>query len=390
MIIENLTETFDRDIEVLAVTDQKMIYAIDKKNEAMNKTELCTYEWGSGKITPLLTLNHTRIYESFETFNQREDYFYAISIMDDYKACMRRINKETYQQEDEFVLTPKGELVSAYILNEQYLFITDEVENRGKIIDEFNVSISQNGPYVNVAYVFDIKEKKIYPITDNRLHGTVQYVKVGTGDDPMIYIMTQNDYSGAYKVQLSRLIASVKERTPLYLDTIAEGNGDIWLAYFDNNDNKLIWREDNLATREEKIWHYDEETDQAKVFCNYKMSDDFEYFYNRTTGDIYAQLDYEPTAGSDPDEPGVDKEVICLSAPEKTFIYNDGCGEFSGECGEQWYITMFYKGDLQGEDWIFKSYVAVHDKSKNECLVFKGKYDVFGDRIIILKNDLSL
>ena len=92
----NLIEAFDREIEVLELQEDAMIYAIDQKNEMMDVCRIERYDFSSGEKQTLCVLDYARIYESFQTYHQSAAYFYVINVLQDYHLRLRRFNKKTW------------------------------------------------------------------------------------------------------------------------------------------------------------------------------------------------------------------------------------------------------------------------------------------------------
>ena len=106
MALINLTDVFDREIEILEIKAESMVYAIDRKDETKNKCVLERYDFNEGKITPLIELDYTRLYESFQTYGQNRDFFYAVNVLDDYRVRLRKIDKRTWKIGEDVLLKP--------------------------------------------------------------------------------------------------------------------------------------------------------------------------------------------------------------------------------------------------------------------------------------------
>lgn len=108
MKVENLIHVFDREIEVLEIKEDCMIYAIDRKDDTKNRCVIERYTFEDKKITSLLSLDYTRLYEAFQTYGQNPAFFYAVNVLDDYRVRLRRVDKKSWETKRIFCLTPKA------------------------------------------------------------------------------------------------------------------------------------------------------------------------------------------------------------------------------------------------------------------------------------------
>ena len=71
----DLLDTFHREVEVLELTDEWMIYALDQKNEIKDICSIEKMNLKTRQIQRLITLDYTRLWESFRTYGQMPGFF---------------------------------------------------------------------------------------------------------------------------------------------------------------------------------------------------------------------------------------------------------------------------------------------------------------------------
>ena len=163
----NLINAFDREIEVLEVAEDAMIYAIDRKDDSKNRCDIERMDFKNKTAEPLIRLDYTRIYESFQTYRQHPDFFYAVNVLSDYRVRLRRVDKKQWQIHEDVLLDAEGEVLSLYILDERCLLVTDEVVKDDDYIKVYGEPES-DGRYMTLCYVYDIQTGEKYPVTDRR------------------------------------------------------------------------------------------------------------------------------------------------------------------------------------------------------------------------------
>ena len=113
----DLLDAFSREIEVLELTDDTMIYAIDQKNEIKDVCSIEKMDLKSRQVERLISLDYTRLWESFRTYSQMPDFFYAVNVLQDYRLRLRKIDKRTWENTTDFLINPEGEIINIYSLN---------------------------------------------------------------------------------------------------------------------------------------------------------------------------------------------------------------------------------------------------------------------------------
>ena len=71
----DLRDTFSREIEVLELNEDYMIYALDQKNEIKDLCSIERMELDSREVKRLISLDYTRLWESFRTYGQMPGFF---------------------------------------------------------------------------------------------------------------------------------------------------------------------------------------------------------------------------------------------------------------------------------------------------------------------------
>ena len=159
MVQVDLLSAFDREIEVLELTDDYMIYALDQKNEMKDLCSIERMDFSDRQVRRLISLDYTRLWESFRTYGQLPDFFYAVNVLQDYRVRLRKIDKQTWENDADFLIQPEGEIINIYSLNEDYMVITDEVKAAPEIFEKYNLR-DEGRRYVNIRYLYEIKTGK--------------------------------------------------------------------------------------------------------------------------------------------------------------------------------------------------------------------------------------
>lgn len=375
MALINLTDVFDREIEVLELKEEYMIYAIDRKDETKNKCVLERYDFNEGQITPLLKLDYTRLYESFQTYGQNADFFYAVNVLDDYRVRLRKIDKQTWEIGEDVLLDAEGEVLSLYILDEAHLLVTDEAA-----ADEAYVTgwgMERGIRYMNLCYVYDIADGKKYPVKDSRFHNLLETVKIyeKDGQRRMICIPEKEE---VFRADVSAFIASVKADEPLPLESVFKASQKQMVAFVQDGEDGFYGRVCKEGKEEVLFFGAD---GKYKQICAYPYNEDGEYFYDPAGGHIFYC-----TA---PDENGI-KHLACMMDSMISLNIGEDDGDFTGILTEDTYVTAFYKEVQVKDDIEFREYAAVHDRGKKSSEHFAGRCVFGGGHIILLKSFLAL
>lgn len=401
----NLINTFDREIEVLEMTDKSMVYAIDQKNEVMDACYIGKYDFESGENHQLILLDYTRLYESFQTYKQNEDYFYAINVLQDYRLRLRRINKKTWSLEGELTVDALGEILSIYIIDEQYLLIVDEVKKTDEFLKMFKLK-DNDSEYINLCYLYDCYSYQRYPMTDDRLQSFIDTVIIY--DDVMVIAVHergdmedeayryknehQKSDSAVYKIDRQAFITSVTEKMPLFLEEIYASDEHSAVRFFENDNDDIVCRIRDFDADTEQLLLYDVDTEQQKVVFEYPYSGNGTYFYDLWNYHVYYEEDYsvEDMAEEDAQEAESIKHVTCVTDSKRSFNYSDRYGEFSGIYRDDVFVTTFYK-EIMMKEYEYHEYVAVHESGdEEEPLSCEGRFAAYKDKVVLLKTFLAL
>lgn len=408
----DLTNVFDREIEVLEIQKDSMIYAIDQKNEVMDVCRIGRYDFDTQVSEDLCVLDYARLYESFATYPQREDFFYAVNVLADYRLRLRRINKKTWDFEGEMVVDALGEILNIHILDERYLLIVDEVESSSTYAKEWHMRHKYTDePYMELVYVYDSFEKKRYPVLDERMHRTIEWLSVRkSGSQNIIYmILTDTKDSlretasyapgGLYSIELGMFISSVTEHRPLYLESICEGDQKHSVTYFENDRDDAAWQVTDCDTHESAIYRLNMADGGICRMAEFSVLNDEDsmVYYDGRTYDAYSEKG-DPAALAD----GVDSEnhdgmtvsrlshVECLTDEAKSFDYDTAYGAFSGFCRDNLFITTFYKKVKIKDDEVYTECTALHHRDTGAVETFEGSFFAREDKLILLRSFLYL
>ena len=377
MALINLTDVFDREIEILEIKAESMVYAIDRKDETKNKCVLERYDFNEGKITPLIELDYTRLYESFQTYGQNRDFFYAVNVLDDYRVRLRKIDKRTWKIGEDVLLDAEGEVLSLYILDESHLLVTDQV-----MADEAYVTgwgMTCGGRYMNLCYVYDMKAGKKYPVKDGRFHELLETVKIYEqgGQRVMLCIPGKEE---VFRTDVGAFITSVKTDARLPFETVfkADTMSDGMLAFVQDGAGGFYGHV--CGAGREKVLFFGADG-KYKQICAYPYDEDGEYFYDPAGGHIFY-------CGS-PDENGI-KHLACMMDSMISLNISEDDGDFTGILTEEAYVTAFYREVRVKDDIEFREYAAIHYRDGRPSEHFAGRCIFGGGHIILMKSFLAL
>lgn len=165
MQVIDLTRVFDREVEILEVGADTLVYASDCREDEQDACVIGVYHTETATREEKLTLDDTRLYESFRTFGCLNDFFYAVNVLDDYKVHLQKIDKQTWKKTEEAIVTPEGEILNIWPLNDQYALVTDEVTVTPETKKTYGLEACNKG-YETLVYLYDLAEHKKSYITD--------------------------------------------------------------------------------------------------------------------------------------------------------------------------------------------------------------------------------
>ncbi len=399
----NLIDMFDREIEVLEVTDTAMIYAIDQKNEVMDACRIGRYDFETGINHSLMLLEYTRIYESFQTYRQMRDFFYAVNVLQDYRLRLRRINKTTWAPEGEILIEALGEILNIFIIDARYLLIVDEVKKTDEFLDMFNIE-EDEGEYINVCYLYDCHSGQRYPLTDRRLHGMIDLVRVRT-DTVVIAVHRSSDLddesrvcqdargapaSAVYRMDKGAFVRALTERMPLFLEDVCVADDHSGVRFLENDNDEIVCVVRDFRDGTEKIVLCGDSGGTRRVIRQYPYTANGTYFYDPWNYHVYVERDFAVEDMADAGKTHVEKRVDCLTDPGRSFCYDSRYGEFAGISRGGIFVTTFYREVMAKEDE-YHEYVAVHEPEDGDVpLTREGRFVAWRDKLILLKSFLAL
>lgn len=376
MKVENLIHVFDREIEVLEIKEDCMIYAIDRKDDTKNRCCIECYYFEDKKIESLLSLDDTRLYESFATYGQNALFFYAVHVLDDYRVRLRKIDKKTWQIHEDILLDAEGEVLSLYILDENHLLVTDEAEAEERYRREWGMP--EIGRYVELCYIYDIKTGKKYPVTDDRFHNLLETVKTYTCSGVRrTLLIPKNDE--VLIADTAEWIEAVKSKRPMPLKTVFKARGAETVAFVEDGVHGFYGRVRDAAVERLMFFGADGSCSQRWA---YTYDAQGEYFYHPADGHIYY-------TDNRLDENGR-KHLACMTDSMLSLNISEDYGDFSGICTDEAYVSVFYKEVQVKEDIEFREYAAIHYRDGRKPDVFAGRCEYGSGRIILLKSYLAL
>lgn len=390
----DLRDAFSREIEVLELNDDYMIYALDQKNEIKDICCIERMDFNSRKTQRLLALDYTRLWESFRTYGQMPDFFYAVNVLADYRLRLRKINKKTWEICSDLLIRPEGEIINIYSLNEDYLIITDEVKADEEIIEKYG--LKNNGHrYINIRYLYEINTARKYPIRDSHFDSLTEDIPVCMihGEPSVIYetfyreesMENGEGMSEIGVVSVDGLIAHIKDDGLAGFKVIAhakEADFD-YVRRLKVSDDTVIYRRRRLDTSLEEIVEKKMEHDGScteNVLATYCVPDQGEIFYDLTGMNVYWCPEEE-------DAPV--KTIRCLNAPEVQLSYDGKYGKFSALFKDELLVTVYYD-EIFVKEYEYHEYVALHDLKSKHVETVAGRMEKTEGSLVLLRSFLAL
>ncbi len=389
----DLLDTFHREVEVLELTDEWMIYALDQKNEIKDICSIEKMNLKTRQIQRLITLDYTRLWESFRTYGQMPGFFYAVNVLADYRVRLRKIDKTTWENTTDFLINPEGEIINIYSLNEDFMIITDEVKAEPEVLERFGMK-DEGRRYVNVRYLYEIRTAKKYPIKDSHFDSLTEDIPVRLmcGVPTVVYeAFYRDEYdegadggSEILTVPVDEFIAHVKADGMAGLTRVA-GAGDDGFDYvrlMAAEDDKIIFRRRTIASGREELVRLSASEDgyAAKILKAYDVPESCSLFYDLAQEKVYGYPE-------DPDMPS--KEVLCLTEPSQAAVYDGKYGSFAGFFGDEWMITTYYD-EVMVKEYEYHEYVAIHNLKDGHVETVAGRFERTPGVLVLLRSFLAL
>ena len=385
----DLVSQFQREVEVLELNKHYMTYAIDQKTEEKDLCSIETIDLDTKEIKRHVTLDYTRLYESFRTYSQMDDFFYAVNVLADYRLRLRKINKSSWNIDMDILIQPEGEIVNIYSLNEDYMIIYDEVKAQPEILAKYHMG-SNGHRYVNVRYLYEIKTGKKYPIKDEYFYSLTEELPVCKmeGVDTLVfeafykeeYLEDGDATSMLLMTPVDAFIAHVKEDGFSGLKAVVRcDEGFNYLRRLSVEPDKIIYRQRNSENGHEQIIAYTLKGDtfELEVLSEYRVPKDGEVVYDSYKSAVY----YCPD-----DEDATKKHIICLNDPSVSWSYEGKYGTFAygdTDC----FVTTYYE-EVFLKEYEYHEYAAIHWADGVDG--FEGKCEYNGDTIVKMRSFLAL
>ena len=388
----DLLDAFSREIEVLELTDDTMIYAIDQKNEIKDVCSIEKMDLKSRQVERLISLDYTRLWESFRTYSQMPDFFYAVNVLQDYRVRLRKIDKKTWENTTDFLINPEGEIINIYSLNEDYMIITDEVKAAPEVFEKYGLK-DLGRRYVNVRYLYEIATAKKYPIKDSRFDSLTEdiFVRPFGGTMSVIYEVfyksEENDdkhgKSAILWVPVQDFIRRIKDGKDAGFFTLARAGDDgfDYVRLVEAKKEQVVFRRRDLSRRWEEIVCCTLDAGKApeyEILAGYEVPEGGRICYDLPEKQVY----WYP-------EDGALRKVLCLTAPEHSLDYDGKYGDFAAMFGEEWLVTTYYD-QVFVKEYEYHEYVAIHDLKNRTVETFAGRFEKGLNVLVLLRSFLAL
>ena len=390
----DLLSAFQREVEVLELTDDYMIYALDQKNELKDLCSIEQMTFADGAVNRRISLDYTRLWESFRTYGQMPDFFYAVNVLADYRVRLRRIRKDTWENDMDILVNPEGEIINIYSLNEDFMVITDEVKATDEVCKTYG--IKDNGRrYVNVRYLYEIKTARKYPVLDSHFDSLTENFPVCpvNGVPTIVYEAFYRDEKDESKEGMSEIlavavdefIAHVKADGMAGFKTIAapQKDGFDYVRVLSVSEDCVFYRQRCQASRREQIVRRMCSKDgifEKEVVCEYEVPPEGSVFYDVQTMNVY----YCPE-----DEDASVKTVRCLNRPEFTLSYDGKYGTFSKVFEDELLVTTYFD-EVFVKEYEYHEYAALHDLKTHTVETIEGRTESSKNRLVLLRSFLAL
>ncbi|MBB5265037.1 hypothetical protein HNP82_002176 [Catenibacillus scindens] len=390
----DLLDAFSREIEVLELTDDTMIYAIDQKNEIKDVCSIEKMDLKSRQVERLISLDYTRLWESFRTYSQMPDFFYAVNVLQDYRLRLRKIDKRTWENTTDFLINPEGEIINIYSLNEDYMIITDEVKGGPEVFETYGLK-DCGKRYVNVRYLYEIATAKKYPIKDSHFDSLTEdiFVRPFGGHMSVIYEAfykneerdDKNGESAILWVPVRDFIDRVKAGLDAGFLTVAKaGDGGFdYVRIVEAGQDQVLFRRRDRTRRWEEIIRCTldfQRTPAYELLAGYEVPEGGRVIYDPGQRQVYWSLDQED---------GESCPVICLTDPGRSLDYDGQYGTFATMFGTDWLVTTYYD-QVFVKEYEYHEYVAVHDLKNRTVETFAGRFEKGLNVLVLLRSFLAL
>ena len=387
--MHNLVDIFDRELEILDVNEERMIYVLDQKSDRGNLCSIEQYDFASGEMKTLISLEGTRLYESFRTYGAMTDYFYAVTVEEDYRLRLQEIDSHTWQIRQTFRLIPEGEVLNIYPIHPDYLIVTDEVAATDEILLKFDDE-DYAGKYYTLIYLYNLKtgEKRyLQDLFDHMELTDAQAVPDKNGGSQLYFMLQCQNLSGGqenklYTLSVYHFLASLMEGVKPSLKTIEDPGPDIIIARVQMKDGTYAYRLMDHQSGKTDICQLQAEggTVRKDVLASVAWPEGGEIVYAPEGEGIYQVMEM----------PGDKIRVTDLADPRRSFEYDSKYGEFSGIYTDDLAVTVFYQTQMLKEDMVFKECTAIHDPDNGAVDVYDGNVQIKNGQIMLLRSFLYL
>lgn len=426
----DLLTAFNREVEVLELNDEYMIYALDQKNELKDLCSIEKMDFSDRQVQRLISLDYTRLWESFRTYGQLPGFFYAVNVLQDYRVRLRRINKQTWENDTDFLIQPEGEIINIYSLNEDYMVITDEVKASPDVYETYHM-IDEGRRYVNVRYLYEIATAKKYPIVDSHFDSLTEELPVRqmNGVPTLIYEAFYRDeaeenaggMSAILSVSVDAFIAHVKADGLAGFKVLAMAGEDdfAYVRLMSAADDCIVYRrrkielapvEDgelrtevgchteagagcggendgdlralcNALMEQQVVLHGEADGSFTReICCEYRIPEMGSLHYDKETMDVYHCPD-----GEDAET----KHIICLNRPEISLAYEGKYGDFCKLWQDELLVTTYFD-EVFVKEYEYHEYSAIHDLKSGVVDTIEGRTEASGQTLVLLRSFLAL
>lgn len=435
----DLLTAFNREVEVLELNDDYMIYALDQKNELKDLCSIEKMDFSDRQIQRLISLDYTRLWESFRTYGQLPEFFYAVNVLQDYRVRLRKINKQTWENDTDFLIQPEGEIINIYSLNEDYMVITDEVKASADVYKKYHLT-DEGRRYVNVRYLYEIATAKKYPIVDSHFDSLTEELPVRQMDGvpTLIYEAFYRDeadenaggMSAILAVPVDAFIAHVKADGLAGFKVLAMAGEDgfAYVRLMSASDDRIIYRRRKIelapveagklqeagchtqagelpaeagcaggtdgntgadmrwalcnALMEQQVVLHGEADGSftREIRCEYRVPEMGSLHYDNETMDVYHCPDGEDAKT---------KHIYCLNRPDVSLAYDGKYGDFCKLWPDELLVTTYFD-EVFVKEYEYHEYSAIHDLKSGTVDTIEGRTEASDQTLVLLRSFLAL
>ncbi len=362
--IHDLSKKFERESEILEVTDSEIICAVDGRGEKGNCCTIFGIDQQSGATRKLLVLPDTRIYESFNTYRMADAWFYAVSVDEHYKVRLQMIDKKNFSIIKIADVLPEREVLQIFPVSEDFIIVVEEMPS----VYLWQLS---TGKKYNLKKVFGgsvILDGHLWHAGSKNAFLTLQ-----CADDETERVLTMN--AASFIRSVTKLLKP--EVTVLAGPAAVCENGGVY------DDGFYLHVMEKRRGEKETMLYFDCSglKPERKSCTEIRLPSEGTVVRSSLGGHVWQVIE---------DRKAKIVSVKNLSGTASDFTYPLEDGDFNGYCLDDLALTIRYDTVIVRDEHLFSEVLVLHDLENGTRKQFKGGYEVFPGNIVLKKSFLYL